>query len=172
MFGALSRFDPLPRIEAGSRISLAGLLLRLGLGAIFIFHAWVKIDFHRGELGVDWALQDRQFARTLIPVPLTYPWMQFAVAWGELLGGIALVLGLFTRIAALGMIVIQVGAIWMATSARGFLFDKTGGWEHNFVLLAGCLTVFILGGGAVAFDHLAVRARKKAAEKPAALQPV
>jgi putative oxidoreductase len=93
-----------------------------------------------------------------------------AVAWAEFVGGAALVLGLFTRFAALGMIVIQVGAIAMVTSTRGFI-GKYGGWEFNFVLLAGCLALFILGSGGCAVDHL-FRVREKKPEKEAALQPV
>jgi putative oxidoreductase len=177
MFGALCRIDPLPRANASSKASLAALILRLGLGAVFLLHGWEKIDYAHGHWGEYWAtrmwaLQPTGAVAPEHPQLLTYNWVQFAVAWGEFLGGAALVLGVMTRLAALGMIVIQVGAIVMVTAARGFISSEGGGWEYNFVLLAGCLTLFFQGAGACSFDHLFRAREKKPESQPASLQPV
>jgi putative oxidoreductase len=159
---------------------MAALVLRLGLGAVFLLHGWQKIDYHHGNWGADWA--ERVWAKQREgvvseehPKLLTYNWVQFAVAWGELVGGAALVLGVMTRIAAVGLIAIQIGAIVLVTAARGFMTAEGSGmtaegsgWEYNLVLLAGCLALFFLGGGAWAVDNLARRPEKKAAS----LQPV
>src|SRR5262249_2129901 len=79
--------------------------------------------------------------------------VQLLVAWGELLGGIALLLGLLTRWAAAAMVVIQLGAIATVTGARGFSFADGGGYEYNLALLAMCLCVIVLGGGICALDR-------------------
>jgi putative oxidoreductase len=178
MLGALCRIDPLPRTNASTKASLAALVLRLGLGAVFLLHGWQKVDNFRGNWGADWA--ERIWARQQQgvvseehPKLLTYNGVQFAVAWGELVGGAALVLGVLTRIAAAGMIAIQIGAIVLVTAARGFITAEGSGWEYNFILLAGCLALVFLGGGACAVDHLARAPQKKPEpQQPASLQPV
>jgi putative oxidoreductase len=169
MFDALSRFDPLPRTEPRTRNDIVALVLRLGLGAIFIMHGLDKIDFVHGRWGTGWA--ERMWeARPgqLMPEALSITWVQLLVAWGELLGGVSLVLGLFTRVAVLGMVVIQVGAICLVTAAQGFFFDQAGGWEYNFVLLAALLATFVTGGGSWSLDALILRAFRGMAGRTAA----
>jgi uncharacterized membrane protein YphA (DoxX/SURF4 family) len=86
---------------------------------------------------------------------------QLAVAWGELLGGILLLLGAFTRVAALGMIIIQAGAILLVTGPRGFSYLGGGGYEFNVALVAMCAVLLILGAGAWALDpHLSAWRKK------------
>jgi putative oxidoreductase len=102
------------------------------------------------------------------PQTLEHHAAQLAVAWGELLGGIALLFGFLTRIAAAGLLIIQVGAIYTVTWARGFSFDAGGGYEYNLALLAMCLTLMLSGGGALSLDRLLWRRRDR---KPAEQQP-
>lgn len=87
---------------------------------------------------------------------------QLAVAWGELVGGIALLLGIFTRFAALALIVIQLGAIATVTWAHGFTFAQGGGYEYNVALVATCLALAILGPGVLAVDRRRAPRRKPA----------
>jgi putative oxidoreductase len=175
MLDSVSGFDPLPRTDERHRIDYVALVLRLGLGAIFLLHGWDKLDLVHGNYGADWAgqmwaAQPAGAAGTVVPAPLTYQWVQLAVAWAEFLGGAALILGLFTRVAALGMIVIQIGAIFLVTAALGF-FHKVGGWEYNFVLLAACLATFVAGGGAFSLDHFLVREIKRERQVAATKRP-
>jgi putative oxidoreductase len=177
MLGAACRFDPLPRSTATTRNNIVALVLRLGLGAIFLWHGWNKLDLVHGGWGVDWTAKywDTHIGQKM-PEAMTYLWLQFLVSWGEFLGGIFLLLGLFTRISALCMIAIQVGAIWMVTYAQGF-FARGGGWEYNFVLIAACLAQFVVGGGAWSLDYLVLDSERKEAHrqeapKPGELQPV
>jgi uncharacterized membrane protein YphA (DoxX/SURF4 family) len=89
---------------------------------------------------------------------------QLAVAWGELVCGAALLLGMLTRLAALLMIVVQVGAILTVTGVRGFSMASGGGYEYNLALLAMCVAVLLMGGGEASADHfLRERRRGKAA---------
>jgi uncharacterized membrane protein YphA (DoxX/SURF4 family) len=89
-----------------------------------------------------------------LPGALTYTVIQFAVAWGELLAGLALLLGLLTRLAALGVIAIQVGAVVTVTWAQGFSVAYGGGWGYNLALLGMCLALLCLGGGALSLSAL------------------
>src|SRR4051812_32218331 len=99
---------------------LVPLLLRLALGAIFIHHGLGKIS-QDTEWGASWmkppppAATSEAGSSSSAPVGEPKPppsrVLQMAVAWGELVGGIALVVGFLTRLAALGIIAIMIGAI-------------------------------------------------------------
>jgi uncharacterized membrane protein YphA (DoxX/SURF4 family) len=103
-----------------------------------------------------------------LPDPLQFTAVQIAVAWGELLGGIALLLGLLTRWAAAGLVIIQLGAIYVVTGARGFSSLEASGFEYNLALIAMCLALILLGSGGWAVNRL-LRPRAGAKEtKPAA----
>ena len=82
-----------------------------------------------------------------------------AVSWGELLCGIAMLLGLLTRLAAVGLGVIMVGAIAMVHWPHGFNLGE-GGYEYNVVLLGNCIVLMLTGGGTLAADRW-VRLRPK-----------
>jgi uncharacterized membrane protein YphA (DoxX/SURF4 family) len=104
------------------------------------------------------------------PTALTFAAAQLAVAWGELLGGIALLLGLLTRVATVGLIIIQLGAIWTVTGFLGFAGLQGVGYEYNVALIAMCAAVFLLGGGAWSLDRLIQkRAKAPQAQQPAAV---
>jgi putative oxidoreductase len=148
--------------------ALAPFVLRLGLAVIVLYHGAVKLLATAGGIGWDNHLPGV---------------IQAAVAWTELLAGAALVLGLLTRLAALGLAVIQVGAIILVTGRAGFGFSgqvSAGegqsafnflnvGTEYNFAIIVMCLTVMLLGAGALAVDHYLWRPRRMAAGK--VLQP-
>jgi len=97
----------------------------------------------------------RAYQHSNLPLPetLNYAATQMAVAWGEVVGGVALLLGLLTRLSALGMIIIQVGAIATVTWARGFSFTEGGGYEFNLALLGMCLAVALGGAGHWSVDY-------------------
>lgn len=109
-----------------------------------------------------------------LPESLRAHALQLVVAWGELLGGIAIFLGILTRLAALGEIAIQIGAVATVTWGHGFSFAHGGGYEYNFALIAMCLALAILGPGPLAVQNL--RRRRTAApvhqQVPAASAPV
>jgi uncharacterized membrane protein YphA (DoxX/SURF4 family) len=93
---------------------------------------------------------------------------QLAVAWGEVAAGLALLLGLLTRFAALGLIVIQAGAIATVTGARGFAISAgVAGYDYNVALLAMCLCLVLTGGGTLSLDHWLASRRKAAPGTPA-----
>jgi uncharacterized membrane protein YphA (DoxX/SURF4 family) len=89
-----------------------------------------------------------------LPETLGQVAVQMAVAWGEVAGGLALLLGLLTRIAAAGMLVIQAGAVYMVTFAMGYSTSAVGGYEYNVALGVMCLCLILSGGGACSMDRL------------------
>lgn len=177
MFDRLVRFDPLPSARPEMKANLASLFLRLGLAAIFIYHGLEKIFATQHHWGTSWAtrmwLDNPATGHVGTEVPgLLFPAVQLLVAWAELLGGVALLVGLFSRIAAIALIAIQLGAIWLVTFSRGF--TGLGGYEYNVALIVMCLAVAVLGDGALTVDRLLAPARESAAraEKSEPLQPV
>jgi len=104
------------------------------------------------------------------PASLQYHAVQIAVAWGELLGGGALLLGILTRWAAAGLLIIQVGAILTVTAARGFSFEAGGGFEFNLALAAMCLTLILVGGGTCSVGYM-LRSRRRQAQLAVRSEP-
>jgi len=180
MFHTLFHSDP----SSPTRANLVALILRLGLAVIFLFHGLDKIV--KGDGGADWVTQmyagqplttvmkpeDERSQTIQVPASLTFASTQAAVAWGEFLGGLALALGLLTRVAAFGLIIIQIGAICLVTYPRGFRFDRGGGYEYNLALVAMCLALLILGPGRWSVDALVTRRRRKAVGESAAAPPL
>jgi len=130
------------------------LLLRLALAAIFIFHGLQKVSSDT-QYGAAW-MNPMAEKQGQDPPPTA---VQLAVAWGELLGGIAMVFGLLTRLAAIGLIVIMAGAVAVVHWPNGFDLSK-GGFEYNFAIIVMCLCLVLGGPGPFAVDWL-FRRRKK-----------
>jgi putative oxidoreductase len=113
----------------------AGLfLLRVVVGAAFILHGWPKIQSPFGWMPAD------------APIP---GFLQFLAALSEFGGGIALILGLLTRIAALGLAATMAVAAGMVhiPSGHPFVAWKPGSpsWELAAVYFA-CAVLFLLAG--------------------------
>ncbi len=73
------------------------------------------------------------------------------VALTELVGGLMLIFGFFTRFAALAMAIFMINAVWF-TSAKGF-FWTAGGLEFSLLLLVVALVFMIRGGGEYSIDR-------------------
>lgn len=118
----------------------AATVLRLSLGIMFIAHALLKIAVFTPE-------GTAQFFNAVgLPSGLAY----FTIAI-ELIGGIALVLGVYTRYVALALIPVLIGSIVFVHGSAGWLFsNENGGWEYSAFLIAASLTQAMLGNGAYA----------------------
>jgi putative oxidoreductase len=123
-----------------AKADVAALLLRVSMGVLFLAHAGLKIFVFTpaGTAGF--------FARLGLPAPLAY-----AVILAELFGGIALLLGVWTRWVSLALLPILLGSIYVSHGAKGFLFSNPGGgWEFPAFWAVALLVQALLGGGAYA----------------------
>jgi putative oxidoreductase len=119
------------------------LLVRLSVGAAFMFHGWFKISAG----ATSWMGTDAP-----VPGPL-----QAAAAFSEFGGGLLLLLGLLTPLACVALTCVMVAAIGMAHLPAGHPFvSPTGGhsWELAAVYLAVSLLVLLAGPGKFSLDYL------------------
>jgi putative oxidoreductase len=123
------------------------LLLRAGLAAVFIYHGLDKVQ-QAHNFGWKWA-EDMG----LSPPPAGV--VQLLVAWGELLCGVAVALGILTRVAAVGLIIIMIGAIATVTGPHGFSSATVGGgYEFNLVLILMAAALALGGAGTFSLDRV------------------
>lgn len=128
-------------------------LLRLALGVIFVMHGSQKV---LGLFGGEGLQATVQFFQTKLGIP---PALGYTAAFTEFFGGIALVLGLLTRVAALGIGINMGVAMWKVHLANGFFLNfsceagKGHGIEYNVALVAMALALFLAGGGSYSLDR-------------------
>lgn len=124
-----------------SQIDLGLTILRVVTGIIFAAHGGQKL-FVYGLDGVTGG-----FAQMGIPMAgIAAP----AVAIVELLGGLALVAGLLTRLAALGLGIAMLGALFLVHLKNGFFMPN--GYEFVLALLGAATTLAITGAGRLSLD--------------------
>jgi putative oxidoreductase len=115
-------------------------LLRVSLGGLFLAHAGLKyFVFTPGGTA--------QFFESVgLPGPLAY-----AVLAAETLGGIALILGVYTRLVALALVPVLLGAIATVHASAGFFFtNEKGGWEFPAFWAVALVVQALIGDGALA----------------------
>ena len=131
------------RSPTARQLAIALAILRVTLGAIFIMHGGQKL-FVYGFAGVSGA-----FAQMGIPLPsLLGPFTAFV----EFFGGIALVLGLLTRLAAVAIGGTMIVAI-LTVHINGGFFGPAG-VEFPLSLLGGAIMLAISGAGELSLDAL------------------
>jgi putative oxidoreductase len=131
-----------------ARVDLALLILRVVTGIIMLMHGWQKV-FQYGFAGVS-----QGFAGMGIPMAgIVGPF----IALLELIGGIALIIGVLTPLFAALLAADMVGAIVLVHLSKGFFLPE--GYEFAFALLGACLALMLAGAGRYSVDGSLARRR-------------
>lgn len=132
---------------------LGAILLRVSLGVMFIAHSVVLKFFMYSLAGTA-----EYFESIGLPAFLAY-----VVFAAEAIGGVLLVLGIRTRIVALGLIPVLVGATW-AHVGNGWVFSNTnGGWEYPLYLIVISIVVALQAPAAESRSVTLAQSRTSAA---------
>ena len=127
-------------------------VMRLVAGAVFFAHGAQKALGWFGGNGFNTTMG--YFTQNMhIPAILA-----IAAILAELVGGILLILGLFTRIAAIGIAVNMVVAILLVHQKNGLFMNWTGtqggeGFEFHLLAIAIAITLIVRGAGALSLDR-------------------
>lgn len=119
------------------RTDIASLVLRVTLGIALLAHGLLKVLVFTlpGTAGF--------FESVGFP-----GWAAYIVAPLEIIAGIAIILGFQARIAALAVLPVLLGALYVH-AGNGWLFtNKNGGWEFPAVLVVVAICVALSGSGA------------------------
>ena len=109
------------------------LFLRLITGVVFLSSGWGHVK------------SPRQRAESLgLSVGLT-----MLIGWAEVLGSLGIMFGVLTQIAALGLILIMFGAIYMKAARwhTGFWGEKSSGWHYDLIFVITNLVILLTDGG-------------------------
>lgn len=109
------------------------LFIRLALAATFISAGWFKIS--------NLAMVIDGFGQVGIPTFLAY-----LVTYGEFIGGIALLIGIFARYFGILLSIIMVVAMFKVHFVNGYSLQN-GGYEYVLVLLLGAMAMVAFGSG-------------------------
>ncbi|ANY23643.1 DoxX family protein [Gordonia terrae] len=121
----------------------AGILIgRVALGVIFLAHGLQKFQ-QNGWTGP-------QTGFDMMGVPAA-SFSAFVVTWLEILGGIALIVGVLTPIIAALFVIDMVGALFIAHVDSG-IWVSDGGYEFVLALAAGSLLLAVVGAGRFSVD--------------------
>ena len=128
-------------------------LLRVALGALIFPHGAQKLFGLFG--GGGYAATIGYFSAQL-GVPA---WLTTLVVISESVGGLLLIAGLLSRLAALALVADMVGAIALVNLKSGF-FWTNGGVEYPLLVIVVALAVVIRGGGAFSVDRALTESRR------------
>src|ERR1035437_4925095 len=126
--------------------------LRLVLGVVFFVHGSQKMLGSFGGYGFKGTMG---FFTQMMHIPAPFAFLAIAA---EFFGGLGLIVGLLTRIAAFGITVNMLMAILTVHLANGFFMYWTGqqkgeGFEYHLLVLAMTVALMIRGAGAFSLDR-------------------
>jgi len=127
-------------------------LARIALGIVFFAHGAQKMLGWFGGSGFSGTIS--QFAKFGMPTAVAL----FAI-FVEFFGGLSLLFGLLSRLAALAIIIEMIGAVLTVHIHNGFFMNWTGiqkgeGFEYHIIAVALAFLIVVRGAGAISVDHL------------------
>jgi putative oxidoreductase len=127
-------------------------VLRLVMGVTFFMHGAQKMLGWFGGYGFSGTMG---FFTNMMHIPA--PFAVLAIL-AEFMGGIGLIVGALTRIAAFGIATNMVVAVLMVHANVGFFMNWTGqqkgeGFEYHLLALAIAVVLMVRGGGAFSVDR-------------------
>jgi putative oxidoreductase len=137
----------------------ATIVLRLVLGIVFFAHGAQKMLGWFGGPGFNGTMG---FFTGVMHIPAFFAFLAVAA---EFFGGLGLIFGLFTRVAAFGIFTTMVVAVAMVHYQYGLFMNWTGaqkgeGYEYHLLVLAIAVFLMIRGAGAASVDRwLSFRAK-------------
>ncbi len=140
-------------------------VLRLAVGVVFVAHGAQKLF---GVWGGGGPTGTAAFFAQIGLTP-AYP-LALVAGVAELMAGLMLIIGAYTLVAALALLVDMAVAVWKVHAAHGFFInwgmipDRGHGYEFNLVLGAALVALMLTGAGAFSID----RGRARSAEAEAA----
>lgn len=121
------------------------LILRLALGIVFLAHGLPKLKNPAELTGL----------LTKLGIPAA-PLLAWLVALLETAGAVLLILGLATRIIALGLVIdmmVAIVTVKRSMAKSPFTSGMSAGWDFELMLLATALAVVFLGSGPLGIDR-------------------
>lgn len=119
--------------------SVGVTILRVGLGVMWIAHGMLKVLVYTLPGTAQF------FVSVGLPGVLAYP-----VFGAEIVGGLALILGIYARQVALALTPIMTVAVWVHIPNGWLHTSAGGGWEYPVFLIVASLSLWLMGDGALA----------------------
>jgi putative oxidoreductase len=146
-------------------------LLRLALGVVFIAHGAQKMLGWFGGAGYNGTMT---FFTQQLGIPQFFAVLAILA---EFLGGIGLILGFLTRIAALGIAIEMMVAVVLVHASNGFFMNWYGnhqgeGFEFHILAISMALFVLVHGAGAMSIDRAIALAERHHMRRMPHPQPI
>ena len=142
---------------------IATAIVRLALGVVFFAHGAQKLLGWFGGYGLTGTMG---FFTGVLHIPAIFAFLAIAA---EFFGGLGLIFGFLTRIAAVGILSNMIVAIALVHSQFGFFMNWAGtqkgeGYEYHLLVLAVTVLLVIRGAGAVSLDLILSSPAKRSAQ--------
>ncbi|MDO8490301.1 MAG: DoxX family protein [bacterium] len=115
------------------------LIFRVIIAVIFLTHGFQKMHFWQVRYGET--------------IPKHILMLYRVSSFYEVVSAVALIVGFFTHVIILGLVVIMLGGIYYKHIVWRKGFTGEGGWEIDLLMLAGLILLFFLGSGNFSVDH-------------------